>query len=511
MADNVYLAMEILNALIILVLLYANIFEIKQKTEKRNVFTRLLIANEVVVIADGLTWLHVDWNRFTWVLWFLVVLTFVVPFYMAAEFSKYIYKHISEKTKIDERPFKHMFYTLIVVGVVFLVLCCTGNVFKIVDGEYIAGEMEQIYYLFYLLSLLVMTGIVISHKNKLGGHDLTAALSFCIFPIVSLAISALEIGVNLAAPFLALDMLVIYVMLQSDREDKLMNQSYTDELTGLYNRRAYEDDLMIFPDVPPEADFVYASIDINGLKQVNDLMGHLAGDELIAGTAYCLKRTLGNYGKIYRTGGDEFVSMFFTDEEKIKFLIEDLEHLCDNWHGEFVDELTISIGYASKKEFPNETVKEMAQIADMRMYENKEHYYNSKGVDRRKRAAAHTALCNLYTKILKINLTKDSFIIVNMDVSEQTAEKGYTNTISGWLKGFAKSGNVHKDDIDTYLEKTDLEYLKQYFKEGKTSITIFYRRKYDNVFKQVAMEMIPADDYKENNQTLFLYVKDIDL
>ena len=84
MADNVYLAMEILNALIILVLLYANIFEIKQKTEKRNAFTRLLIANEVVVIADGLTWLSVDWNRFAWVLWLLVVLTFVVPFYMAA-------------------------------------------------------------------------------------------------------------------------------------------------------------------------------------------------------------------------------------------------------------------------------------------------------------------------------------------------------------------------------------------------------------------------------------------
>ncbi len=55
------------------------------------------------------------------------------------------------------------------------------------------------------------------------------------------------------------------------------------------------------------------------------------------------------------------------------------------------------------------------------------------------------------------------------------------------------------------------EYLKKYFKNGKASISIQYRRKYGDTFKQVAMEMIPADDYKPDNQTLFLYVKNIDI
>lgn len=98
-----------------------------------------------------------------------------------------------------------------------------------------------------------------------------------------------------------------------------------------------------------------------------------------------------------------------------------------------------------------------------------------------------------------------------MDVSEQTEEKGFADTISGWLLGFGKLGQVHEDDLDVYLKKTDLEYLRKYFNEGKTSISIQYRRKYSDGFKQVAMDMIPADDYSAENQTLFLYVKNIDI
>lgn len=294
------------------------------------------------------------------------------------------------------------------------------------------------------------------------------------------------------------------------REEELAIKANRDELTGLYNRRAYEDDLLNYPDVPVETDFVYAAIDINGLKVVNDGMGHAAGDELIQGAARCMKMTLGNYGRVYRTGGDEFVSMFFADEKHLQAVIKDLDRATLEWSGEFVDSLSLSVGYVTKREYPTETVAEMAKIADEKMYKAKAEHYAKKGVDRRGQAAAHTALCNLYTKILKINITKDTYSIVNMDISEQSKEKGFSYKISEWLSGFGKAGQVHKDDLDDYLRKTDLEYLKQYFKSNKTSISIHYRRKYEEKFKQVVMEMIPADDYSEDNQSLFLYVKVVD-
>ena len=145
------------------------------------------------------------------------------------------------------------------------------------------------------------------------------------------------------------------------------------------------------------------------------------------------------------------------------------------------------------------------------MYAVKAEYYRAMGIDRRGQAAAHKALCNLYTKILKVNLTDDTFSIVNMDVSEQTAEKGYADSISAWLKSFGETGHVHPDDLDNYLSNTSLDYLRAYFAGDKTSHSITYRRKYGDVFKQVMMEMIPADDYRADNQTLFLYVKNIDI
>ena len=298
---------------------------------------------------------------------------------------------------------------------------------------------------------------------------------------------------------------------EKKNEELLVKKTLVDELTGLYNRRAYEEDILEYSAAPLGEDFVYASIDVNGLKVVNDEIGHAAGDELIRGAADCMLKAFGSYGKVYRTGGDEFVSIFFASKEQLESVEADLENITEKWSGELVSSLAVSVGYVTRHECAEETILDIAKIADKRMYQAKAEYYAKRGIDRRGQAAANTALCNLYTKILKVNITEDTYAIVNMDVSEQTVEKGFANTISAWLIGFGKSGQVHKDDLDEYLKKTDLDYLSNYFREGKTSISIQYRRRYGDVFKQVAMDMIPADDYSDDNQTLFLYVKNIDL
>ena len=72
------------------------------------------------------------------------------------------------------------------------------------------------------------------------------------------------------------------------REEQLIRLSLTDELTRLYNRRCYEEDLDEFRRQGLNEKFVLFSIDVNGLKKVNDTLGHAAGDELIKGAADCL-------------------------------------------------------------------------------------------------------------------------------------------------------------------------------------------------------------------------------
>jgi len=298
---------------------------------------------------------------------------------------------------------------------------------------------------------------------------------------------------------------------EKKNEEKLVKKTVVDELTGLYNRRAYEEDILKYSEGDIEEDFVYASIDVNGLKVVNDEIGHAAGDELIKGAADCIQKVFGSIGKVYRTGGDEFVALFFASEDQQSIIEKELEDITGKWSGKQVSSLALSAGFISRRECKDESILDMAKMADKRMYKAKSAYYTKKGVDRRGQAAANTALCNLYTKILKVNITEDTYNIVNMDITEKTSEKGFADTISEWLIGFGKSGQVHEDDLDGYLEKTDLKYLREYFKGGKTSISIQYRRKYADGFKLVAMDMIPADDYTEENQTLFLYVKNIDI
>lgn len=294
------------------------------------------------------------------------------------------------------------------------------------------------------------------------------------------------------------------------QRETLVRKTQTDEMTGLYNRRAYEDKIYEHNDIPEEDKFIYVSIDANGLKLVNDSKGHAAGDELLIGVADCMRKSLGQYGHLYRTGGDEFVAILFCNKEEVKRVLADFDKTVEEWSGKLLDSISVSYGWVDKYDMPEASTRQLGAVADKRMYEAKSNYYRKMGVDRRGQVDAHKALCDLYTKILRINISDDTYQIINMDVSEQTAEKGFADSISEWLSSFGKTGQVHPDDLNEYLEKTNLDYLRNYFLSDKTSLHIFYRRKYSDGFKQVMMEIVPASDFNKNNMNLYMYVKNID-
>lgn len=167
------------------------------------------------------------------------------------------------------------------------------------------------------------------------------------------------------------------------QRDLLIKKSQTDELTGFYNRRAYEEDIVQYKDKPIENDFVYISLDVNSLKKVNDTMGHAAGDELIVGACECMKKAFGDFGKLYRTGGDEFVSIISADVEQLKNILKNFEEITEKWTGELVKSLSVSYGVVTRKENPDIPIDKIAILADQRMYSQKREYYQRKGIDRR--------------------------------------------------------------------------------------------------------------------------------
>ena len=160
--------------------------------------------------------------------------------------------------------------------------------------------------------------------------------------------------------------------------------SVTDDMTGLFNRRAFEEDCAVIWEQGTVSEITILMMDVNGLKTVNDTYGHLAGDELIIEAAKCMQTALGELGKAYRIGGDEFVALLTCSEKKQEDVLQTLDRLIGSAKCSYPCTLSISKGVVVCKEHPDLTFDEMKDLADKRMYADKEAYYRRTGKARRK-------------------------------------------------------------------------------------------------------------------------------
>ena len=155
-----------------------------------------------------------------------------------------------------------------------------------------------------------------------------------------------------------------------------------DQLTGMLNRRCYEQHLQLFRTGGAHNGLMICAFDINGLKMVNDNLGHAAGDELICGAADCIEGIFGKYGRCYRVGGDEFVAIIDGTSQAEDELKTRLERRCSCFKGNYVSGLSISTGMVSSD--GTEQIDELIKRADERMYDDKKLFYEITGNDRRK-------------------------------------------------------------------------------------------------------------------------------
>ena len=119
--------------------------------------------------------------------------------------------------------------------------------------------------------------------------------------------------------------------------------------------------------------------------------------------------------------------------------------------------------------------------------------------------------CKLYSKILRIDLTEDSYRVLNWEENEESTGKkkipGSTEKLSELLKVLENPENIHPDDLEKYQKQTAFDYLRNHLDEDHKRISVTYRRKENEKYKVVTMEVIPADDYTTENRAGFLYVK----
>ena len=194
---------------------------------------------------------------------------------------------------------------------------------------------------------------------------------------------------NLGAALIALVVMVIFIsvaMRYQEKETLLFKaDSETDAMTGLYNRRAFYEMLDEIKKHGTVSDISIVIVDVNGLKQVNDEKGHMAGDELIMKTAESIQELYGNHGKTFRIGGDEFAIILTEPLDDVQECVKQIRIRTGKSELEHSDKLSVAIGIARGEDYLDMSVEELLELADKAMYSDKEEYYKDKRHERRSR------------------------------------------------------------------------------------------------------------------------------
>ncbi|WP_422446754.1 sensor domain-containing diguanylate cyclase/phosphohydrolase [Thermoanaerobacterium sp. DL9XJH110] len=151
-------------------------------------------------------------------------------------------------------------------------------------------------------------------------------------------------------------------------EEKIRYLTFHDNVTGLYNRHYFEEELRRL-DVERQLPLSVIIGDLNGLKLVNDTFGHFEGDELLKKIADILRRACRKEDIIARWGGDEFAILLpKTDKKTAEQICMRIEDFCRE--DEYRIPLSIALGCAAK-ENPGEDINKVLSKAENAMYRQK--------------------------------------------------------------------------------------------------------------------------------------------
>ena len=231
--------------------------------------------------------------------------------------------------------------------------------------------------------------------------------------------------------------------------------SIHDELTGAFNRRHFENTIR---EIDNEAFYPLGivSIDLNGLKLINDAFGHIAGDQMLLKTVELLEKNLDGLGTLFRVGGDEFVITITNTNSQIVYdLFESIGKQCSNV---LVSSVQLSLAYGVHVRTSNNSpFYEEFKIAEDEMYRMK-----LMDVPSMRTNAIDTILNTLFEKD---EYSKDHCSNVSLMTEVLAHKMGFNNNQVSDIKMAGMLHDIGKIIVpDHILKKTDklshIEYLE---------------------------------------------------
>lgn len=247
-------------------------------------------------------------------------------------------------------------------------------------------QMLPMTHVMYVCTLILISASLFWVQNKKQRRLLTIETLILTAGAV-LNVITFYLGISLLASNSALLQAAVFLVMLIEGFDALHNLNlayrnnlkslfykelaYTDALTKLKNRVAFNDEVDVLKSNSCcEQKLICMSVDVNGLKIVNDTLGHLAGDILIKTTADFLRKYFASSSSIFRTGGDEFILFIYNTDTKTLDLI--LQQMYDEirLYNQTAD-ITVSfaLGYC---EYDGRHLDRCLSSADSNMYRCKE-------------------------------------------------------------------------------------------------------------------------------------------
>lgn len=249
-----------------------------------------------------------------------------------------------------------------------LVSIWTGIVFGINEnGDLVRGFLNFVPYAAVGVYAFFLVFTLIRESNRQAAEIIP--ILFLAFAFVSGLVFPFVFGKDYSRIFattIAIALFVYYVFL-------ILQLTKKDALTGLLNRQAY----YAYVRSGCKDITAFVSIDMNGLKAINDNEGHLSGDVALTTLALCFTKASTNRQSVYRMGGDEFIIICRkTSKEELAELVSRIKTNVSKtpYH--------CSVGYCHAP-YGTMDFEAMVKESDRMMYEEKAAYYRDSGKDRR--------------------------------------------------------------------------------------------------------------------------------
>lgn len=306
----------------------------------------------------------------------------LLPGLMVLTWGNYLFVHM-KKYGYQKSFFDRIFRGFVMLAVLltltspvtgFAFYLDAANKYHRNPGAYVVPLLSYLYLIFDTGKLLVMG----RKMDSLEGRRSAKILSVFVIPCILFSLLQIFVyGCTTAQVGFTIGFLIVYLA-------SLQNKISKDDLTGLNNRREFEN---YFDNLAKSADKILVSmIDVDSFKSINDNYGHMEGDRAIKTIALVLARACGRCkGEanffLSRYGGDEFVVVSRECHEGVVGMLEDAiqtelnsvnETKCNPY------ELHLSIGTAYGEITCKKDAMEIMRQADSQMYNRKRTKYFSK-------------------------------------------------------------------------------------------------------------------------------------